>query len=106
MYSYSSKGYDMIFLKIGVGKQQQSISIFASFCRKSMVPAEFERLEKAEDYEQLIRKSVRGVPSHWPAEIAKQCVFSPTSSNGKRCSLLGTSEKCIVLAGLGCCFSG
>lgn len=46
--------------------------------------AEFEQLETAEDYEKLIRESVRGVPLDWPSEIAKQCLFSPTSSNGKR----------------------
>ena len=49
-----------------------------------MVLAEFEQLETSEDYEKLIESSVRGIPSHWPPEIAKQCLFSPTSSNGKR----------------------
>ncbi len=45
--------------------------------------AEFETLDTADDYEKLIRTSVRGVPSHWPPQIAKQCLYSPTSSNGK-----------------------
>ena len=46
--------------------------------------AEFETLDTAEEYEELIRTAVRGVPSHWPPQIAKQCLYSPTSSNGKR----------------------
>lgn len=51
----------------------------------NIIPAaDFEQLETAEDYENLIKKSVRGIPEHWAPEIAKQCLFSPTSSNGKR----------------------
>ena len=57
-----------------------------------MLWADFETLETRQDYEQLIRRSLRGVPRHWPQEIASQCLYAPTNSNGKRsasCSSFG-----------------
>ena len=46
--------------------------------------AEFDQLESKQDYEDLVHKAVRGVPPHWAPEIAAQCLYAPTSSNGKR----------------------
>lgn len=53
--------------------------------------ADFEKLESRQDYEQVIRKSIRGVPQHWVPEIAKQCLYAPSSSNGKRWAAPGAA---------------
>ena len=46
--------------------------------------ADFDRLQSAADYERLVSTAVRGVPPEWIPEIAKQCLYAPTSSSGKR----------------------
>lgn len=46
--------------------------------------ADFDRLHSAGAYEQLIQKSVRGVPADWIPQVAQQCLYAPVSSSGKR----------------------
>lgn len=50
--------------------------------------ADFKKLKTTADYESVVRNSVNGVPEHWIPEVAKQCVDSSPSPQGRRHALL------------------
>lgn len=50
----------------------------------AMCHADFKKLKTTADYESVIRSSVNGVPEHWIPEVAKQCVDSSPSPQGRR----------------------
>ncbi|KAL3138807.1 hypothetical protein ABBQ32_005648 [Trebouxia sp. C0010 RCD-2024] len=50
----------------------------------AMKNGEFKKLSTAAEYEGVIRKGVSGVPEHWIADIAKQCLHAATSPQGRR----------------------
>ncbi|DBA72080.1 TPA: hypothetical protein ACH3X2_010809 [Trebouxia sp. C0005] len=56
----------------------------------AMKNGDFKKLKTTADYESVIRSSVNGVPEHWIPEVAKQCVDSSPSPQGRRvwCSKL------------------
>ncbi|KAL3130784.1 hypothetical protein ABBQ38_000126 [Trebouxia sp. C0009 RCD-2024] len=56
----------------------------------AMKNGEFEKLSTAAEYEGVIRKGVSGVPEHWIADIAEQCLHASPSPQGRRvwCSRL------------------
>lgn len=67
----------------GASKHQTSIISFSGGCI-----ADFKKLKTTADYESVVRNSVNGVPEHWIPEVAKQCVDSSPSPQGRRHALL------------------
>ena len=55
--------------------------------------ADFRHLNTAADYEGVVRNSVSGVPEHWVAEVAKQCVGTAPSPQGRRHATLVSAEQ-------------
>lgn len=49
-----------------------------------MWAADFEKLSTTADYEAIIRDRVSGVPEHWIADIAQQCLHASPSPQGRR----------------------
>lgn len=49
--------------------------------------ADFEKLSTAAEYEAIIRDRVSGVPEHWVADIAQQCLHASPSPQGRRHAL-------------------
>ena len=50
----------------------------------AMCCTDFKKLKTTADYESVIRNSVDGMPEHWIPEVAKQCVDSSPSPQGRR----------------------
>ncbi len=66
---------------------QMHVGNSSHFLQARIRRADFKKLKTAADYEAVVRNSVSGVPEHWIPEVAKQCVDTSPSPQGRRHAL-------------------
>lgn len=64
--------------------EEAVVQAFLSMWAVLVWAADFKKLSTTADYEAIIRDRVSGVPEHWIADIAQQCLHASPSPQGRR----------------------